>query len=388
MTQQSIMVYPEGHNPSASSHFYYGGTVELRFDKESWTYYRVEKDGRLTRQEGVTSVLHKAIDKSAPLMAWAVKTAMAKLKKILIERGFCNYDVESGFQPTLFEAILDEIITEAKKADREALESAGEVGHVAHKWVEDYITALINDADDRRLELLAHLPLDERAANCCIAFCGWSVAHNVRWIATERKVYSLKHGVAGTMDGLARVDSCTDPLCCPTPFKDRLSVIDHKTSNYIYLEYLLQTAIYQQAHEEETGDVIDDRWINRYGKTDADFESWHAEGREAFEDDRDGFLNALALVKSIAKIKARIDGIKDVKKDHERAQKKLAKEADLMLVCKSAGKYKGIRAPKCNDGHPCQSCLAKYTEVQSAKGSGSVSEGDSQSGETPNPSEA
>ena len=391
MTHKPIMVYAAGKNPAARSHWYYNRTVELRFDQKAWIYYRVMPNGDLLPQDGVTKVCH-IIDKSAPLMVWAVRKAMAKLKKIMMEREFCIVAGEcaTDFQPTLFEAILDGIIEEAKKADREELTAAGEVGHVAHKWIEDYITALIHDADDRRLELLAHLPTDERAANCCIAFGSWMAAHNVRWLATERKVYSLKHGVAGTMDGLARVDACTDSLCCPNPFKDRLSVIDHKTSNAIYLEYLLQTAEYQDAYEEETGEVIEDRWINRYGKEDAEFESWHAEGRVAFEEDLQGFLNALALVRSIRKIKGRIDGIKDVKKDYIRAQKMLAKEAELMVSCKGAKKYKGTRVPKCNGGHPCISCIAKYADTQrtNANNSKQIPESDSQSDETPTPSEA
>lgn len=31
-----------------------------------------------------------------------------------------------------------------------------------------------------------------------------------------------------------------------------------------------------------------------------------------------------------------------------------------MLKCKNAKRYKGIRAPKCNDGKPCTVCLTKY----------------------------
>ena len=134
--------------------------------------------------------------------------------------------------------------------------------------------------------------------------------------------------------------------------------------------------MYQQAHEEETGEVIQDRWINRYGKDDAEFESWHAEGRDAFEDDLAAFLNALALVRSIRTIKGRIDGIKDVKNE---AKKKLAKDAqDLLYLtcCPVAQEYKGVRKKKgCNGtDQMCISCTQKFTEVQSAKNSGPISQ--------------
>lgn len=31
-----------------------------------------------------------------------------------------------------------------------------------------------------------------------------------------------------------------------------------------------------------------------------------------------------------------------------------------MLKCKNANRYKGLRAPKCNGGNPCVTCMAKY----------------------------
>src|SRR5262249_19750690 len=125
-----------------------------------------------------------------------------------------------------------------------------------------------------RLELLGNFPVDERAANCCAAAVEWMSQHNVRWLKTERKCFSRKYGYAGTMDGLAVVDSCKDRLCCPHDFTDRLTLVDWKTSNALYVEYLLQTAAYQQAYQEETGETIADRWVIRLGKDDAEFDPW------------------------------------------------------------------------------------------------------------------
>lgn len=36
----------------------------------------------------------------------------------------------------------------------------------------------------------------------------------------------------------------------------------------------------------------------------------------------------------------------------------------LMKACSSCKRYKGIHAPKCNNGTPCEACLNKYKENQ------------------------
>lgn len=326
-------------------------------------------DGSLVLQNGVTHVCH-IIDKSKALMPWAVKMALEKMKRLLAARGFIvpvgadDNLVQS--MPLLFEAVLDEIITSAKRADKESLHAAAETGHIAHDWIEQYIKALLAGADERRLELLAKLPLDERAANACIAACVWMWRHNVRWIATERKAFSLEHGFAGTMDGLAWVDSCDDPCCCPSKFCDRLTLVDWKTSNYLYLEYLLQTAAYQHAHQEETGEHIEDRWIIRLGKEDAEFDPWHMEGDELFVQDFRAFLNALALYRSVDALNDRISSVQAEKTARKREIAKAEREALNLIACPVSKTYLGKRKKKgCNGSDTmCLACSNKFAGGQ------------------------
>jgi hypothetical protein len=359
---ESIIVYPDGDHPSATSHWFYNNTIELKFDKSSWSYFRVMPDGSLVKLNGVTNVVH-IIDKSAPLMGWAVRKALERVKKLLTDGGFVSTPDKAAIAE-LFETTLDEILASAKKADKEELDAAAEIGHIAHDWIEQYIKALLNDADDRRLELLAKLPLDDRAANACIAAGEWMSDHNVRWIATERRAFSLSHGYAGTMDGLARVDSCNKPTCCPHAFKDRLTLVDWKTSNYLYLEYLLQTAAYQHAHQEETSDHIEDRWIIRLGKDDAEFDPWHMEGDELFAQDFRAFLNALALYRSVDALKDRLSVMQAAKTAIKRAIAKAIRDAEHLIACPVSAKYKGARKKKgCNDTDVmCQACTQKFRD--------------------------
>jgi len=114
-----------------------------------------------------------------------------------------------------FETLLDDIIALAKKADKEELEAAGETGHAAHEWIENYIKAIIEEKEDRRLELLSKFPSDLRAANAVTAALEWMHKHNVRWIRPSESVSPENIIYAGTADGLAIVDSCENKECCP-----------------------------------------------------------------------------------------------------------------------------------------------------------------------------
>jgi hypothetical protein len=350
-----LILYADGFG-DLPSYSFYGGTETLLFDQSKWSYYRVTPEGR-ELQAGVTSVV-KIIDKSEVLMRWAVKKALEKLKKLLILGEYVITNSNNDEPKLLFETILDDIINLAKKADREELEAAGETGHAAHEWIENYIHSIIEEKEGRRLELLSKFPSDERAANAVTAALEWMHKHNVRWISTERRCFSRKYKYAGTADGLAIVDSCDNKDCCPESFKDRYTLVDWKTSNYLYIEYLLQTAAYQQAIQEESGRTIEDRWIIRLGKEDAEFDPWHVSGKELFDQDFQGFLNALALYRSVHKIEDRIDDIKEKKRN--RAKELLA--AERQLQCLDYTKYKGSRRKKgCNGTEiMCAACETLY----------------------------
>ena len=338
------------------SYWFYNNTVELRYDVANHVYLLVKDDGTLEPQNGVTSVCH-LIDKSVVLLPWGSKMMGQKL--LNLAQPFYKFDVGEYHIST---PELEEIIRQAKSAHKDKLSDAGAVGHVAHSWIESYIKAeLVND-EPLAATLLANKPWDERALNACNAALGWMESHNVKWVSTERKIYSRKNRYAGTMDGLCYVDSCNDPLCCPNPFKHRLCISDWKTSNGLHPEFLMQTAAYEAAYEEETGEDVKDRWVIRLGKEDAKFETWHLEA-DCFKEDFDAFLAALSLRIKFDRLEERLSDIKDI----YRKGKKKAKQDNLAIKCKKADKYKGTRLPTCNNGNPCETCVRKYEEYQATK---------------------
>jgi hypothetical protein len=138
------------------------------------------------------------------------------------------------------------------------------------------------------------------------------------------------------MDGRCLVDSCTDEACCRVPFKDRMSIADWKSSNYLSIGYLFQTAAYENAYEEEHGVDVEDRWILRLGKSEEEagkFEPWHLTA-EDFAEDFAGYLACLrlsnlvdAVEERMSKAKGQVRAIRKVQKETAKA---LAKEQEKL----------------------------------------------------------
>lgn len=366
----------------SEEYFFYQGTVTLRYDPKKHIYYLLTDEGDLERLYGVTSVVH-IIDKSEALVPWGCKMMSEKLMRTIPGSQVAGTII-------MTQAELDKWITEAKGAHKEKLEEAGAIGHMAHNWVEQYIKFCLAKDEAGKEKHLANFPADEKAKNGCIAALDWMSKHNVRWLCTERKIYSRTYKYAGTMDGLCTCDSCDNPKCCPTPFKDRLSVADWKTSNYLYMEYLFQTAAYQQAYTEEMLELVLDRWIIRLGKDDAEFEAWHRE-EHTFQMDWAGFVDALKLNRTVevvkknlqeresnlrAAVKAEKQEARRLKDESEAKVKALTKEKKqqerteaLAKACGPSKKYKGLKKPSCktNKGNPCEACAGIYAKKREEK---------------------
>lgn len=311
---------------------FYNGEVTLRYYDKEHAYYLLSPEGDEERQDGVTTVCH-IIDKSQALVPWGCKMMQQKL--LITVPG-----AKVGGTVVMTEAEMEDWIAKGKTAHKEKLEEAGNVGSIAHNWIEEYIKLTIAKDVEGRAAHRNNMPSDERAKNACEAALGWMKAHNVRWHLTERKIYSRKYKYAGTMDGLCTCDSCDNPKCCPNPFKDRLTVADWKTSNYLYLEYLFQTAAYQQAYNEEqrhlgrfdSARLATDRWVIRLGKDDGEVEPWHVEAH-LFDKHFAGFKQALDLTRTVADIEVDLKARKDdlraalkAEKDALRAVKAAAEE--------------------------------------------------------------
>ena len=351
-----IRKYPDLTTPTPA----YNGKVRTCFSPKAWKHFLVSEDGTLEELEGVTSVLKKAVDKSQPLMRWATKLALARARALLLKTGVGG---DGAIQ--VFVDELDKILSEAKKADADALEDAGEVGHQAHDFIDRICKSVVAQDDKRLEEVLCNFPDEPRACNGAIAALDFFIRHNIRIVKSEFRCLSLLHRACGTGDLLAYVDSCGDEECCMgESFTNRLSYVDFKTSNYLYTSYLLQAAFYVSAVMEEFPELlIEDRWILRLDKDDATFDSWRAAGRDAQAEDLHGFLCCLAVCRALDATEKRMHAITDARKAVKSARKLLEKQAQDRIECPKFKDYAGKRLSKCfADGSQCQACAKLYKE--------------------------
>lgn len=323
-------------------------TVKMRFDKDEHVYYRIALNVATGEVEwvkvpGITTILGIK-DKSAALMPWVANETVDYVKADFLNMQ--DGDMEQILaSPQLLQEWLFDTLDHAKKAYKNRSTEATDVGKAAHDWLEDYVLAKIapfNQATFLDLEV-KRSTLDERAISCIEAALSWMRAHNVRWMYTERKLYSRKRNCAGTLDGVCTVDSCDDPECCPKPFKDVLSIIDWKSSNALYEAYRWQTAAYEEAIEEELGLDVRHRWVIKLGKFDGAFEKWHIT-EEDFEMDLRCFLACLELTNAADDC---VDTLRDRKraaKAKAKAEREAAEVAEKMRKAKLRADRKAVRA--------------------------------------------
>jgi hypothetical protein len=277
---RAVIIKPEEYE-------FYGGDITLLFDPSRHSYSLI-RDGREIEIPSVSKVC-KIIDKSNALIPWTAKVVTEKLLNSLASVDF-----------PISESELVKLIISAKSAHKEHLEDAGNIGKQAHQWIEELIKFRL----DSSIDWISDYPSDESVKSCCEAAINWMEKHNVQWVCTERKIYSREYEYAGTLDGIAYCDSCENKACCPESFTRRLSLIDWKSSNYLYPEYLYQTAAYQRAFSEETGEIIEDRWIVQLPKDKGGFNAWHM--TEGYEEDFKIFTHCLALTKGVESVNLRL----------------------------------------------------------------------------------
>jgi hypothetical protein len=103
------------------------------------------------------------------------------------------------------------------------------------------------------------MPEDDRVTNGVMGFLDWVDQYKVKFLDSEKLVYSKKYQYVGLMD------------CKFTMGSEDHEIIhagDFKTSSGIYNEMRYQVSAYQQADTEESGCVYGDKWIIRFAKDD------------------------------------------------------------------------------------------------------------------------
>jgi len=149
---------------------------------------------------------------------------------------------------------------------RDARDKAADAGTLGHDMIEAYIKGNDLDAVEGPEDLLAKASMGYQA------FKLWFTSTNIEIVDTEMTLISEKYRFGGTPDALGKTG------------EGDFALLDWKTSNRIYADYLIQLACYARLLEENK---TVDRRIQRFhllrvGKEFGDFHH-HSWPREALE---------------------------------------------------------------------------------------------------------
>ena len=232
----------------------------FKFNKEEHYY---ELDGK--RLYGVTTVLG-VIAKPA-LIPWAVKMAIDYIKDNCKQDELMRYLVHLADLDT------------AKSAHRKKKEDAGAKGTDAHETIEELVKYVITNRG-------GFFSAYEESDNDQVKnFIKWARDNSVKFLASEKQLYSESAWVAGTTDMVFEM-------------KGKKYVGDVKTSSAIYPEHFYQMAAYRMMLEEmgETG--FDGSVVIRIGKDGKFNEDKDVQYRYDYKTDLEAFLGALAIFKA------------------------------------------------------------------------------------------
>src|SRR5260370_281051 len=115
---------------------FYNDERTLRYDVKNPLYLLLLEDGNLEPQDGVTTICH-IIDKSEALVPWACKM----MSNRLLTDGVITLPSGEKIVRQMSYQEYENLVLAAKTAHKDKLEDAGEVGHIAHAWIENYIKA-------------------------------------------------------------------------------------------------------------------------------------------------------------------------------------------------------------------------------------------------------
>jgi len=195
----------------------YGGQVTIQrgdFGKQKHAYYWKEKGLFIP---GATSILG-ILDKPA-LIQWAANKAVEH--------------VVANLQEGASKADIKRVCEEAKGRHVRIKEEAGEIGSNVHELAHKLFSGQ---------PIL--VPEDKPTQNGLTGIMDWIKSNDIQPIDIERVAFSKSAFFAGTFDLLAAVNG-------------KLSLIDLKTSAFVYIEHKLQLGGYKFAWEEEfRGDRI------------------------------------------------------------------------------------------------------------------------------------
>lgn len=210
----------------------YGGKVKGKFlgpteDKPNRHMYYVNGE----RVSGATTFLGIK-DKSVALVSYSKEQTIKHLLPTLSKSG----------------TVTEEQLVQALYEDDRNTKAAADLGSAIHDWIEKYINHRLS-----KKNAMPEMPEDENILTGVTSFLDWESAHKVKFLWSEKVLYSRKHDYIGKADFGAVVDG-------------KVCLCDIKTGNGMYNSVRAQTAAYAMADTEESKTKYDGRWAIRIAK--------------------------------------------------------------------------------------------------------------------------
>lgn len=267
----------------------YGGRVNVEFTPGNHRYKVTGIDDFhwLPSVTAITGML----DKPA-LVPWATKMAVKYLREWIEEND--HKEVSKETMITLFE----------RAGERHAFErdNAALIGSEVHAFCEAFGLASI--ANEKHPEI----PECENQVMYGIkAFTDWIAIVKPKFVAAEKIVASMKYGYTGIIDSIQDLAPGTYSFGHYTfELAGGRYVVDYKTSKGIWPEAYIQTAGYQHAHQEESGEKIKGRIILRLDKETGDVQVAVAEGQKAFKRDFKVFSSLIVAKRELRDLESEL----------------------------------------------------------------------------------
>lgn len=255
------------------------------------TGYRNESNKRVP---SVTTILGKFKD-PGPLIYWASKTATDVLEEAhsLLQ----NHEALGDARASDLRSYLQS--NPLERADCRSVSSkACKAGHIAHHLVELWIHADKVGRSNLERKTVRSIAADNKTTmevarqghRAFQAFLRWVGLNKFELWQTETPLVSEVHNYGGTLDCIGEVNG-------------RLCLLDWKTSNNLYPEYLLQLAAYGILWDEWYDPAVEEYHLLRFDKETGDFQHFYTAD---LEDSKEAFLLMRQLYGLMQKIQKRI----------------------------------------------------------------------------------
>ena len=241
----------------------YGDTVTIQrgdFGRKKHAYFWKERGLFVPGATGVLGIL----DKPA-LIQWAANKAADHVAKNL--------------KPGATKEEIASICAEAKKQHVRLKEEGGTVGSNVHELAQKLF-----------MGQPISVPDDKPTRNGLIALQAWLTENDVRPIDIEKVVFSKAAYFAGTFDLLCSLNG-------------KLTLVDLKTSSFVYDEHKMQLGGYRFAWEEEHhGEQIEQLCILHLDKKTGKMKQYTWDDFGTMQFFTDTFLRAKALSENVKKM--------------------------------------------------------------------------------------